>query len=501
MKSKLYKAAISVFLCVMFCLQPAVFAASAESGDTDPVLEELIELYIEYSINEVTREEAIASMLSQIIADYPEFLPYLCKALLSANDRYGGYYTQTELDNMLSAEIFTGYGIQLDGKPMPNGYKYNTVITRVFSGSPAEKAGLQPRDEIVKIGGVNVENLGMNAVSHLLSASGSTELTVKRYGEELTVSMNKSSVYVSPMQFELFDSEEEKTALITITTFTDVFLYYDLYMLLSYLDSENYENIIIDLRGNTGGRVDVMLECLNMFAPVEGTVLCSLIYRDGTTVNAEASDGGYEFEQICVLVNGRSASAAETFALSLSEIAGAKIIGEKTYGKGVGQDIFELENGDMALFTTFEIMSPNGTKYNQNGLEPDILIRPEYFYAERTNFGQLNFVTCRNIKKDADNKTVLALNQRLAAIGYILPEDVTSKCGEKTVSAVEIFQKYNNLPVGITKIDYLFLDRLNSYIYNYAPSRYQKRDVQFECAYIYINQGEEAAREFAGEFE
>jgi hypothetical protein len=186
--------------------------------------------------------------------------------------------------------------------------------------------------------------------------------------------------------------------------------------------------------------------------------------------------------------------------LSLRDITGAVIIGEKTLVKGIGQYYEELTNGDVAAITAFEVFSSNNTGYNGVGVEPDIKIAPVYTAVGKKTFGQLNFVNCHTIKEGADNSAVLALNQRLCAIGYILPEEVTGKCTEKTVTAVEIFQKYNDLPVGITKIDYIFLEYLNFYADYYYMDKYEEGDVVLECAEIYIQKGESAAKEFAEGF-
>ena len=223
----------------------------------------------------------------------------------------------------------------------------------------------------------------------------------------------------------------------------------------------------------------------------------SFVDKDGKVMEiATSGGGGIKLDKICVLTNHYTASASEIFALSLKEITGAVLIGEKTYGKGIGQMYKELENKDIVAITAFEITSANGTKYDKKGLEPDIKISPKYSNVKNNIFGQLNFVNCVDIKKGADNKAVLALNQRLARIGYLSPEDITSKCTDKTITAVEIFQMYNKLPVGLSKIDYLFIEFLNYYT-AYSEKRFAETDVQFECAKKYIFESTQAAENYA----
>jgi hypothetical protein len=130
--------------------------------------------------------------------------------------------------------------------------------------------------------------------------------------------------------------------------------------------------------------------------------------------------------------------------------------------------------------------------YHRTGIAPDIKIAPVYKNIERGRLEQLNFVNCVNIKENADNKAVLALNQRLARIGYISPDDITSAVTEKTLAAVEIFQKSHNLSLGISKIDYRFIEILNFRV-TLAPNRYEPDDIVLNRALEYIlSDGQEA---------
>ena len=521
------RAIICVLLCILIGLQSAVFVSAAKDakepenykidekykncysianiddeiaeiiGETDPELDALIDLYMELSLYDVTREQAITSMLRKFLIDYPGMMPEMANALLTAFDNYGRYYQSITTQEIFSS-VYRGYGIMLGGKNMMDGIEYNVIIKQVFEYSPADRAGLKPGDEIIKVENRYVEGLGLNAVSNLLNTyAEKVSITIKRDGKEMTFTLDKGTVYVPAVT--LTADDKTKTAIMKIDNFTDEYMVYDIFNIFDFLEENEYKNIIIDLRDNPGGDVWNMLETLNMFVPDEGVLLYSQIYKNGEIDSVESSGDGIAFDNICVLTNGRSASASEIFTLSLKELTGAVVIGEKTYGKGIGQFYVPLDNGDTAAITGFEILSANGTRYHKKGIEPDIEISPEYITVEKKTYAQLNFVNCVNIKKGADNNAALALNQRLAAIGYISPEDITSECTEKTITAVEIFQKYNGLPVGINKIDYIFLEYLNYYVSYYSVGRYQERDVQFECAEIYIKKGEKAVIDFIEE--
>jgi len=501
MKNQTFRNFAKFAACVLLCL--AVGSQSLVSGveiarpngDIEPRINELLERYLEQSLYDLTREEAIEAMLRNFLTEYPDITPYMAEALLTAFDPYGGYYPETTVGQLFSG-TYRGFGIVLDGKVSVGGMKYHTVVDRVFDESPAEKAGILGGDEIIRVNSINLEGFGMNAVSHLLSVCpDQITVTVLRGGEELTFMLNRSTVFVQSVAF--YPNAATKTALIAIDDFLDEYMCYDIYGIVEFLVENKYENVIIDLRGNPGGELMLMLETLNMFVAEEGVALYHKVDKNGKTESLDSTGDGVSFAKLCVLTDSKSASAAEHFALSLREIAGAVIIGEKTYGKGIGQRYEALSNGDVAAITAFELLSANGTSYHGVGVEPDIKISRIYTKLEQKTFERLTFVNCLTIKAGADSKAALALNQRLSAIGYILPEEAGTRCTDKTVTAVEIFQKYNDLPVGISKIDYTFIDYLDAYVDYYSADRYEERDVQLECAEIYLEKGEEAAREFA----
>ena len=495
---KFAKFAVCVLLCLAIGSQCLVFGAveiTKPNGEIEPRIDELLELYLKYSLYDLTREEAIEAMLKNFLINNPDITPYLGDSLLTAFDPYGGYYPETTLGEFFSG-VYRGFGIALGGRETIDGMKYYAVVDRVFDESPADKAGVQNGDEIIRVDGVDLEGLGVNAVSHFLAeCPDQISLTVRRGGKELNFSITRSAVFVQSVS--LHTNEEKKIALITIDDFLDEYMAYDIYAIVDFLVENGYKNVIFDLRGNPGGDLMNMLETLNMFVPEKGVTLYTEIDKNGKTESIESTGDGVAFDRICVLANSQSASAAELFALSLRDIAGAFIIGEKTHGKGIGQYYESMSNGDLVAITAFEVLSANGTGYHGVGVEPDIKISPAYTEVKRKTFGQLNFVNCQKIRAGADNDAVLALNQRLAAIGYIQPKDAGSKCTDKTVTAVEIFQKYNGLPVGIAKIDYVFIEYLNFYADYYFVGKYETHDVQLECADIYMQKGEKAAREFA----
>ena len=464
-----------------------------------PEMDELIELYMEYSLYELTRDEIILTMLKNFLIEY-DAVPYMGDSLLRAFDDFGGYYSNTSVESLFSRSSYSGYGIIIIGEEIIDAKFYQPVIQHVIRNSPAESAGLKVGDKFIEIDGINIEGLGMEALSNFLSAtSGRTKFTMRRDGEDFEIEMTKAAVKYESVSYRIID-ESKKLALLTISDFLDDLIPLELSAILGVLDEEGYTNLIIDLRNNSGGDLEILYTILDYFIAEENVKLGTLEFSKGGTEEVFSTKYGFSFDNICILTNRYTISAAEAFSISLSELTNSLIIGEKTYGKGIGQTYFELTNGDIVGITSLELISPKGTKYHGKGVEPNILANMRYVRAETNvedeKFEQLNFVNCVNIKKDADNKVVLGLNQRLAKIGYLQPDDVTSKCTQKTITAVEIFQDYYGLAKGIDKIDYLFLEYLN-YLVTYSSTLAVDGDAQLECAVKLMLEGEQAAKDFA----
>ena len=466
--------------------------SARENTSISPEIDELLELYAEISLYDLDRDQAILAMLRKFIQDY-DAAPLLADSLLTAFDSFGGYYSQTTVRQIFSG-AFRGYGFMFDGINFIDGHYYNVTIRKVLPDSPASRGGFKAGDEFLEVNGINVEGMGIAALYDLLiSVENKADFVIRRGESKINISLEKDTVFTTSLTFE---TPFEKTALITLENFTDIYVVYDFYNTMLYLEEQEYENLIIDLRDNSGGDLIFMANILNLLVTEKDVVLCSIKERNGELESLKSSGDGFAFEKIVVLVNRNTASASEIFALSLSEITGAVIIGSQTAGKGIGQFYIELENGDVAAITAFEIISNKGVSYHARGITPDIIINPAYKTIEREKLEQLNFVNCMSIREGADNKAVLALNQRLVRIGYISPDDVTSKLTDKTIAAVEIFQRYHKLGVGISNIDYRFIDILNHRVVR-EPGMYQDGDAVLDCAVEYILKDKKAAEDFA----
>ena len=500
LKNTRRKSIICVLLCVFITLglSTQAFAATdtniaesvqqvRENTSISPEIDELLDLYLEFSLYDLTRDEAIIAMLRKFVADYGRYdaLPLLAEALLTALDPFGRYFTRDQSVSGFSENVFWGYGIMIDGKYMIDGNLYNAIIRRVFRDSPASGAGFHRGDEFISINGINVEGMGIVAVSNLLAATEDTaDFVMRRDDEEIHITLNKGMVFVPSMTVDI---PFEDTFLVAIESFMDPFWFGDFQMTIEYARQEGFKNLILDLRGNGGGDLYMMENVLDLLVPEEGIVLYSIVGREGSEPQSYKSSGiGHEFERIVVLVDEITGSASETLAQSLREITGATIIGRQTRGKGIGQIIKDMTNGDVVFITAFEILSSEGYSHHGRGVTPDIIIEYDFQNVRYNTFERLHFVNSTTIRLGAVNSAVLALNQRLARIGYIAPEHVTDELNDRTITAVEIFQRFHELPVGISKINHTFIDALNRRV-SHTPMRYVAiGDAILEYAMEYI---------------
>jgi C-terminal peptidase prc len=246
------------------------------------------------------------------------------------------------------------------------------MVVSPIKGSPAEKAGLMPKDLILTVDGVSLTGLSLDdAVLKIRGPKGSSvKLHIRREGVELDVTVVRDKVVLPEVEINIQDN----VAIVKIHQFgkaTDT-------QLRPKLEETAKQNalrgVIIDLRNNPGGYLHAAEEVVSNFLP-KGTIFASIAARDGTTQEITHEEPTvHPSVKVVVLVNNGSASASEIVAGALQDTKRATIIGEKTYGKGTVQQIIQFTDGSSLKMTIAEWMTPNGRKINKLGVEPDEVI-------------------------------------------------------------------------------------------------------------------------------
>ncbi len=235
-------------------------------------------------------------------------------------------------------------------------------IVSVFSGTPAEKAGLKNGDVFLEVNGKGVEFAGVQAIADAVMGEIGTSVNIKveRDGTPLSFDIVREKIYVPTINKKTF----ENFGYIQVTSFdqrTDE----DFKTALDELKDK--DGLIIDLRNNTGGLLDTTVNMLDMLIN-EGTLIQTR-YNDGE-INYTAKGTQVYDKPVVVLVNELSASASEFFSAAIKENNRGEVVGVNTYGKGSIQTTFRLPDNRGIHLTIGRFYSPEGNEINGVGVAP-----------------------------------------------------------------------------------------------------------------------------------
>lgn len=282
-------------------------------------------------------------------------------------DEYTEYFTKSEMDEFKS-EVqgnYFGIGIYM----MQNTKENNIVILYSIEGSPAEKAGLKTGDIIKKVDDTEFTGEDFEKVSTYIKGKEGTKvkIEVERKGERLTFEVERKKIDLYPIKSEVL---QNNIGYIKISSFDDDCAkeFKQTYNELN--KSNKLKGLIIDLRNNGGGIVDEALDMADLILDKDKIELISINKKGEEKIEKSKSNPVINIP-IVVLVNGNTASASEIFAAALKENDKATIVGEKTYGKGVIQELISLRDGSGIKVTIEEYLTPNRNKINKVGITPD----------------------------------------------------------------------------------------------------------------------------------
>jgi carboxyl-terminal processing protease len=161
-------------------------------------------------------------------------------------------------------------------------------------------------------------------------------------------------------------------------------------------NTQNTDSIILDLRGNTGGLLDNAVFIANMF--IQQGEIVEIIYRDGHKKSIKASPNQQLLNKpLVVLVNGASASASEILSGALKDYKKAKLVGKKTFGKGLVQKVVPLPNKTGVNITIAKYLTPNGTDINKLGIKPDIEVGNDFDFFLNNNKKDIQLETAKEL--------------------------------------------------------------------------------------------------------
>lgn len=281
------------------------------------------------------------------------------------DDKYAYYYKADEYNVQQLQDEGKLLGIGISVQPVDNGY---IKIVDVTSDSPASSAGLQPQDIIVAVNGIDVVEAGYNEAITMIKSGDETtavSITIRREGEEKIYEILRQTMEIVTVDGKILNNN---IGYIHISGFNKA-TPEQFKTLLQSLISNGATGLIFDVRNNSGGLVSSTGDILDPLIG-EGDIAIAT-YNDGKQTTIITSDAEKTDLPMVVLVNSNSASGAELFACALRDFANAKLVGTKTYGKGVMQNTFSLSNGGAVKFTTATYQTTVSECFDGVGLTPD----------------------------------------------------------------------------------------------------------------------------------
>lgn len=286
-------------------------------------------------------------------------------------DVYTGYYTPEEYAGFMETSNGSYCGI---GAMMSQSYSTGIItVVQVFEGSPAEEAGLRPEDILYTVKGEEVTGRDLSLVVADLKGEEGTEVqaSVLRGSEIVEMTFVRRKIEVPTVEYELLEDGIGYISIAEFDSVTDD----QFFAALDDLEAQGMEKLIIDLRDNGGGLVDVTCSILDRLLP-EGLI----VYTEDKYGNRqeERSDAEHYFDgEMAVLVNGNSASASEIFAGAVKDYGVGTLIGTQTFGKGIVQSLFPLSDGSAIKLTVSRYFTPEGNNIHEVGITPDIILEYE----------------------------------------------------------------------------------------------------------------------------
>lgn len=333
------------------------------------------------------------------------------KGMLSSLDDYSAFMEPDEF-NEIKVETkgeFGGVGIEIsykEGIPI--------VVTPIVD-APAEAAGVKPGDRIVKIDGKITRDMTLNDAIKLLRGNPGTSVTITVWREKdqkiLDIPIKRAIIKIHSIKKAEFI--EDKVGYIKLVEFQEN-TPRDLEEALKKLESKGMTALVLDLRYNPGGLLDVAVNVAEKFIPKD-KILVSLKSRNAgqNTVFKSSGKSVHPDYPLVVLVNGGSASASEIVAGAVQDNKRGVVLGEKTFGKASVQSVIPLKDGSALRLTSALYYTPSGKLIRNQGIAPDVVVEPEEPPAKKKTESEEIFEKVeerQGMREEKDSQLDMAVN-------------------------------------------------------------------------------------------
>jgi carboxyl-terminal processing protease len=351
-------------------------STSEDNGDGG-FLEDISEsIKRNFSVKPIEEAINLISESALVERSKDELLKAAVEGILSVlDDKHTEYFTAEEYEKIMESYSGTMSGIGVIVTLDNDG---QVVVVRTLSDTPACRAGIVEGDIITEVDGMDIKDMALEKVVTMIRGEEGTEVNLKIYRPEdngiIEVTVTRARFDVPNLISDIF---EEDVGYIQYFDFQDRGAQ-KLDKEIQKLIDGGAKGLILDLRNNPGGVLDDAVEVCDLFLD-EGII----VTIKGRTENKERIDkylawkGKYTEIPLVVLINGFSASASEVVAGALKDNGRAILVGERSFGKGTVQVIYELSDGSGLKFTTARYFLPLGLSVDGVGINPDILVKLE----------------------------------------------------------------------------------------------------------------------------
>jgi len=318
--------------------------------------------------------------------DVDAMLENAARALMyGLDDPYTFYYSEDEWQEMKDDDAgeYGGIGIQMLGNPDD----LTVTIIRVFTGGPAEAAGILKGDKLVRVEDVEVDMYTMQDAVNIMRGEngGNVEVEVKRGEQYLTFTLTRQIIHVNRVEATMLEGDVGYIALYEFAGDCDK----EFEKAFNSLREQGAKSLIVDLRDNGGGWVESAKNIADLFLDKAVLVYCEDRY--GYREDFKTRDGKDDIPLV-FLVNGNSASSSEILAGGMQDLGRAKVVGTQTFGKGIVQSVIARDADTWGFqLTTAQYFFSSGTPVHTIGITPDVIAEmPEEMENAYFQLGDLN---------------------------------------------------------------------------------------------------------------
>ena len=300
--------------------------------------------------------------------DKEELINGALKGMFEATgDQYSQYYTKSEFEKLMEQTSGTFVGIGVVISPVED----ENLITVVapMEGSPAEKSGIKPGDKILKVNGEDVSSKQMDKALTLIKGEEGTtvNITIKRNNQVLDFDVKREKIINKTIEYKVID---DNIGYVKIYSF-DEHTYKDFTKALDKLEAKNIKGLVIDLRDNPGGLLNICEDIADEILD-QNQVIVS-VKNNKEKSKEYVSDNKKQLDlPIALLINSGSASASEILTGAIVDNGKGIAVGTTTFGKGLVQTVRQMRDGTGFKLTTAQYYTPSGAYINGKGIKPTI---------------------------------------------------------------------------------------------------------------------------------